>query len=577
MAMRGTYFSTGLIAFLFVSFAALASCQDILQRGSSISIKDGTTTILVSPSGAFSCGFYKVATNAFTFSIWFTWSSEKTVAWTANRDTPVNGNGSRIVFQKDGSLNLLDYNDTAIWSSNTAAMHAVSASLLNNGSLVIMDPDGHHLWKSFDSPTDTLLPLQSMTTSTKLVSASAKGLLSSGFYTFYFDNNNKLSLLYRRSEISSVYWPGNAKISYNSSQYGFFDPNGTFIASDQLRFSASDLGDNIMPMLTLDYDGNLRLYSLNVTSGNWSISGMLFVQICEIPGLCGVNSLCEYRPNLRCSCLEGFEMIEISDWSKGCTRSRNSVANEDLLFIKLPGTDFWGYEFGNASQVPLQKCLEMCLDSSDCQAFRYRGVTGQCYLKTLIFSGKEYPEPYCDIYLKVPKGVSLSSRLPSIQIPACKVTEIEVPLSIAPSRKIFKFGYFLSSALTLLVVEVILILFGFWAVHRWKRRPENTDEGNMIIFSQFCRFSYKELQKATNCFREELGSGGSGVVYKGVLADERKVAVKKLSDMIQGEQEFRSELSVIVRIYHMNVARIWGFCAEKTQRLLFQSLFIMVP
>jgi hypothetical protein len=186
----------------------------------------------------------------------------------------------------------------------------------------------------------------------------------------------------------------------------------------------------------------------------------------------------------------------------------------------------------------------------------------------LIFSGKEYPEPYCDIYLKVPKGVSLSSRLPSIQIPACKVTEIEVPLSIAPSRKIFKFGYFLSSALTLLVVEVILILFGFWAVHRWKRRPENTDEGNMIIFSQFYRFSYKELQKATNCFREELGSGGSGVVYKGVLADERKVAVKKLSDMIQGEQEFRSELSVIGRIYHMNVARIWGFCAEKTHRLL---------
>jgi len=44
--------------------------------------------------------------------------------------------------------------------------------------------------------------------------------------------------------------------------------------------------------------------------------------------------------------------------------------------------------------------------------------------------------------------------------------------------------------------------------------------------------------------------------------------VKKLSDIIQGEQEFRSELSVIGRIYHMNVVRIWGFCAEKTHRLL---------
>uniref|UniRef100_A0A453QU08 non-specific serine/threonine protein kinase n=1 Tax=Aegilops tauschii subsp. strangulata TaxID=200361 RepID=A0A453QU08_AEGTS len=73
---------------------------------------------------------------------------------------------------------------------------------------------------------------------------------------------------------------------------------------------------------------------------------------------------------------------------------------------------------------------------------------------------------------------------------------------------------------------------------------------------------------ATNCFQEELGSGGSGAVYKGVLDDERKVAVKKLNDVIQGEQEFRSELSVIGRIYHMNLVRIWGFCVGKTHRLL---------
>ncbi|KAF8733098.1 hypothetical protein HU200_015464 [Digitaria exilis] len=81
-------------------------------------------------------------------------------------------------------------------------------------------------------------------------------------------------------------------------------------------------------------------------------------------------------------------------------------------------------------------------------------------------------------------------------------------------------------------------------------------------------FRYKELQKVTNYFKEELGRGGSGMVYKGVLDDERKVAVKKLNDVIQGEQEFRSELSVIGRIYHMNVVRIWGFCAEKTHRIL---------
>ncbi|KAE8795360.1 putative receptor protein kinase ZmPK1 [Hordeum vulgare] len=109
------------------------------------------------------------------------------------------------------------------------------------------------------------------------------------------------------------------------------------------------------------------------------------------------------------------------------------------------------------------------------------------------------------------------------------------------------------STVTLLFIEVILIITGCWVVHKWERRPEITDEGYMIISSQFRIFSYKELQKVTNCFQQELGSGGSGAFYKGVLDDERKVAVKKLNDVIQGDQEFRSEISVMGRIYHMNL------------------------
>jgi hypothetical protein len=130
---------------------------------------------------------------------------------------------------------------------------------------------------------------------------------------------------------------------------------------------------------------------------------------------------------------------------------------------------------------------------------------------------------------------------------------------VPPSRQKFKFVCFLSSALALLVIEVVLIALGCWIVYNWETRTEATDEGSMIISSQFRRFRYKNLQKATGYFKAELGCGGSAAVYKGVLDDERKVAVKKLNDVIQGEQKFRSELSVIGRIYHMNVLRIWGF------------------
>ncbi|KAF8733099.1 hypothetical protein HU200_015465 [Digitaria exilis] len=523
-------FNTVLLSLFLTSSIALAN--DILERGSSISTGDDTITILVSADGVFSCGFYKVATNAFTFSIWFSQTADKTIAWTANRDTPVNGKGSRITFRKDGNLALVDRNGTDVWSTYTTATGARYAQLLDTGNLVVWDTYNKSLWGSFNSPTDTLLPSQPMTRNTKLIL--------------------------------------NNRTTYNNSLYGCLDDKGQFVASDNLRFQASDSGhDQIRRRLTLDYDGNLRLYSLNTTSGDWSVSWMAFHRVCEIHGLCGINSLCSCVSNLEsCSCLEGFEMTKPGDWSKGCKRKINSTASQDFSFRKLPGIDFWGYDFGYTSQVPWDLCRNMCLDSGNCQAFGYREGTGECYLKTFLFRGKDFPKPYNDIYLKVTKTVLSLPQSPYRQSQPCKVTEVEVSL---PPLKKFKFGYILSSALTVLVIEVTLIIAGCLVVYKWERRQEVTDEGYMIISTQFRRFSYKELQKATKCFQEELGSGRSGSVYKGILDDERNIAVKKLNDVVQGEQEFRSELSVIGRIYHMNLVRIWGFCAEKSHRLLISE------
>ncbi|XP_028082282.1 G-type lectin S-receptor-like serine/threonine-protein kinase At1g34300 [Camellia sinensis] len=40
------------------------------------------------------------------------------------------------------------------------------------------------------------------------------------------------------------------------------------------------------------------------------------------------------------------------------------------------------------------------------------------------------------------------------------------------------------------------------------------------------QFSYKELQRTTEGFKEKLGAGGFGAVYRGVLANKTIVAVK---------------------------------------------------
>jgi serine/threonine protein kinase len=99
------------------------------------------------------------------------------------------------------------------------------------------------------------------------------------------------------------------------------------------------------------------------------------------------------------------------------------------------------------------------------------------------------------------------------------------------------------------------------------------DEGYKLILltSNFQRYSYAAIKKATGNFADVIGCGGSGVVYKGVLDDGRVVAVKALTTSVSrchGEEEFQAELSVISRIYHMNLARIIGCCSQGKHRIL---------
>ncbi|XXG75312.1 hypothetical protein AAC387_Pa07g3844 [Persea americana] len=85
--------------------------------------------------------------------------------------------------------------------------------------------------------------------------------------------------------------------------------------------------------------------------------------------------------------------------------------------------------------------------------------------------------------------------------------------------------------------------------------------------------SWKEQQEVQGGaregkFKEGLGRGSSGAVYRGVLGDQQLVQVKKLQDVIQGEEEFWAEVSTIGRINHMNLVRMWEYCSEGTHRLL---------
>ncbi|KAG4934777.1 hypothetical protein JHK85_049696 [Glycine max] len=93
-----------------------------------------------------------------------------------------------------------------------------------------------------------------------------------------------------------------------------------------------------------------------------------------------------------------------------------------------------------------------------------------------------------------------------------------------------------------------------------------------ITFGQIKRFSWKELQIATDNFSEKniLGQGGFGKVYKGILADGTKVAVKRLTDYESpaGDAAFQREVELISIAVHRNLLRLIGFCTTSTERLL---------
>ncbi|XP_047950628.1 cysteine-rich receptor-like protein kinase 29 [Salvia hispanica] len=84
-------------------------------------------------------------------------------------------------------------------------------------------------------------------------------------------------------------------------------------------------------------------------------------------------------------------------------------------------------------------------------------------------------------------------------------------------------------------------------------------------------YKLETLQIATNFFSElnQLGHGGFGPVYKGLMSNGQEVAVKKLSlNSRQGIREFTNEVKLLLRVQHKNLVMLLGCCAEGPEKML---------
>ncbi|KAK7305564.1 hypothetical protein VNO77_43470 [Canavalia gladiata] len=84
-------------------------------------------------------------------------------------------------------------------------------------------------------------------------------------------------------------------------------------------------------------------------------------------------------------------------------------------------------------------------------------------------------------------------------------------------------------------------------------------------------FTYGELSTATNNFSSsaQVGQGGYGKVYKGILSDGTVVAIKRAQEgSLQGEKEFLTEISLLSRLHHRNLVSLVGYCDEEGEQML---------
>uniref|UniRef100_A0A0D3BTZ8 Protein kinase domain-containing protein n=1 Tax=Brassica oleracea var. oleracea TaxID=109376 RepID=A0A0D3BTZ8_BRAOL len=84
------------------------------------------------------------------------------------------------------------------------------------------------------------------------------------------------------------------------------------------------------------------------------------------------------------------------------------------------------------------------------------------------------------------------------------------------------------------------------------------------INRQTKRFTYSEVVAFTDNFERVLGEGGFGVVYHGSLNGTQPIAVKLLSQSsVQGYKEFKAEVELLLRVHHVNLVSLVGYCDEE--------------
>ncbi|XP_031277513.1 PR5-like receptor kinase [Pistacia vera] len=146
-------------------------------------------------------------------------------------------------------------------------------------------------------------------------------------------------------------------------------------------------------------------------------------------------------------------------------------------------------------------------------------------------------------------------------------------LTVGRKNKPLVIGVTVASCVVGLGVVMILCILLIVGRGRFLKKKTENDKTVQAFVRNYDsltphRYSYYDVKKMTTSFRDELGQGGFGDVYKGMLLDGRLVAVKVLKESKGNGEEFINEVASISRTSHVNIFAFLGFCYKKKKRAL---------
>ncbi|GMN47015.1 hypothetical protein TIFTF001_016198 [Ficus carica] len=560
---------------------------NIIHLGSSLSPNANTTSWL-SPSGLFAFGFYR-QDYGFAVGIFMLNQPETTITWTANRDDEPLSSNATLELTLDGELLLrTDQKQGKAKLIAQTSTQATSASMLDSGNFVLYDNVSRVIWQSFDSPTDTILGGQNLTAGKNLVSSKSVSDHSSGRFLLGMQEDGNLVLYPVNSSYitEDCYWASgfngySSDLCLNGTGFLYLQGDTDLGRSSNRRIlangSSEDEGNEthaIIHRATLDADGIFRLYSHHVWSNKSSrvlIKWSVLENKCDVKGFCGFNSFCALEgKEAICHCFPGFDFIDPDSKSLGCYQNfdedncrENEVSGLIMRYnISSPLENLWWVNYPY-SVLPLKEelCSKSCLDDCNCWAVSYTDVNNCRKYKLPLRYGKIIENSTDLAFFKVILG---NSDTPTHVPPGRVNPEILVRSKNAP---------ILILALSLGSVAFLCFVFAVSSFVVYKNRAHRYKklwDSNVGLAEDFAlqSFSYNELERATDGFKEELGRGCFGAVYKGTLFGSNKaVAVKRLEKGVEeGIREFRAEMTTIGRTHHRNLVQLIGHFAPDLER-----------